>query len=145
MVVQQQAAATGAVSALARRAVLVMVALTIATATGVATPLVLNMITGYAEGEHLLFDSVECRRQEDARHRTKVNDLGITAGLAAQVLQQGKEPRRGLPCHPAPLNGWRGCRNACGQYACHRRCTTASCTAWKQAREIESTQCGQNS
>ena len=55
MVVQQQAAATGAVSALARRAVLVIVALTIATATGVATPLVLNMITGYAEGVHLLF------------------------------------------------------------------------------------------
>ena len=45
MVVQQQAATTGAVAALARRAALVMVALTIATATGVATPLVLNMIT----------------------------------------------------------------------------------------------------
>ena len=82
--------------------------------------------------------------RQDARHRTKVNDLGITAGLAAQVLQQGKEPRRGLPCHPAPLNGWRGCRNACGQYACHRRCTTASCTAWKQARASESTHCGHN-
>ena len=67
--------------------------------------------------------------RQDARHCAKVNDLGRTAGLAAQVLQQSKEPWRRLPCQPAPLDGWRGCPNTRGQYACHRRRTTANCTA----------------